>query len=271
MPRTTRLFITPTLTIVLLTGVLILPPEPGRAAMYSWIDADGVKHFTNQPPPENVRSFRQTKEIPYAEAADRERQARDALYFDQQAMESTLRRLRQTERALYESLERARAAENRGRDQAQAYDDDGYGYDDDYDDGYYWGNSYGGDGYADYDRRDRRKRDRREGHHRRRSEDRRGYRSENRRHDDWRASKSSRARQHERVSQRRRSKRERGVVSGLTRAVRAIPSPYYMGYRPVYPPRDRYYRSDRGGHGGGAHFRGGGGSRRSGGRVRASF
>ena len=68
MPRTTRLFITPTLTIVLLTGVLILPPEPGRAAMYSWIDADGVKHFTNQPPPENVRSFRQTKEIPYAEA-----------------------------------------------------------------------------------------------------------------------------------------------------------------------------------------------------------
>ena len=240
--------------------------------MYSWIDDDGVKHFTNQPPPENARAVRQTEEIPYVEAADLKRQASDTLYFDQQAMESTLRRLRQTERALSESLERARAAENRVYDQTQAHDDYGYGYDDDYDDGYYWGNSYGGDGYADYDRRDRKNRDRREGHHRQRSENRRGYRSEDRRHDDWRASKSSRARRHERVSQRRRSKRERGVVSGLTRVVRAIPSPYYMGYRPVYPPRDRYYSSDRGGQGHrGGYRRGGGGSRRSGGRARVSF
>ena len=238
--------------------------------MYSWIDADGVKHFTNRPPPENVKSVRQIEEIPYAEAADRERQVRDARYFDQQAMESTLRRLRQTERALSESLERARAAERRIEEQAQAYDydDDDYGYDD----GYYWGSSYGGDGYADDDRRDRKNRDRRQGRHRERSEDRHGYRSKDGRHDDWRATKSSRARRHERVSQRRRSKRERGVVSGLTRVVRAIPSPYYMGYRPVYPPRDRYYSSDRGGHGRrGAHRRGGGGSRRSGGHARASF
>ncbi len=270
MPRTTRSFIPPTLAIVWLAYFLILLPKPAHAAMYSWIDADGVKHFTNRPPPENVKSVRQIEEIPYAEAADRERQVRDARYFDQQAMESTLRRLRQTERALSESLERARAAERRIEEQAQAYDydDDDYGYDD----GYYWGSSYGGDGYADDDRRDRKNRDRRQGRHRERSEDRHGYRSKDGRHDDWRATKSSRARRHERVSQRRRSKRERGVVSGLTRVVRAIPSPYYMGYRPVYPPRDRYYSSDRGGHGRrGAHRRGGGGSRRSGGHARASF
>lgn len=270
MPRTTRSFITPPLSIVLLTYLLILLPEPGRAAMYSWIDADGIKHFTNRAPPENVTSVRQIEEIPYAETADRKRQEREARYFDQQAMESTIRRLRQTERALSDSLERARAAENRVHDQVQPYDYDDYGYDND--DGYYWGNSYGGDGYADYDRRDRSNRDRRKGHHRKGSENHDGYRSEDGRHGDWRSSKSSRARRHERISQRRRSKRERGVVSGLTRVVRAIPSPYYMGYRPVYPPRDASYSSSRGGHGRrGAQRRGGGGSRRAGGRARASF
>lgn len=69
---------------------------------------------------------------------------------------------------------------------------------------------------------------------------------------------------------RRPSKRERGVTSGLTRVVRAIPSPYYMGYRPVYS-RDSTYRSRRGAQGRRGSGCVAGGSRRSGGRGRASF
>ena len=69
---------------------------------------------------------------------------------------------------------------------------------------------------------------------------------------------------------RRPSKRERGVTSGLTRVVRAIPSPYYMGYRPVYS-RESTYRSRRGVQG--RRGSGGvvGGSRRWGGRARAFY
>jgi hypothetical protein len=69
---------------------------------------------------------------------------------------------------------------------------------------------------------------------------------------------------------RRPSKRERGVSSGLTRVVRAIPSPYYMGYRPVYS-RDSAYHSRRESQGSRTSGRGAGGSRRSGGRARAPF
>ncbi len=69
---------------------------------------------------------------------------------------------------------------------------------------------------------------------------------------------------------RRPSKRERGVTSGLTRVVRAIPSPYYMGYRPVYS-RDSTYRSRRGAQGRRGTGRVAGESRRLGGRARAFY
>lgn len=242
--------------------------------MYSWVDADGVKHFTNRTPPENATAVRHVEEIPYEEAVDREREARDARYFDQQAVENTLRRLRQTERALSESLDRAREAERRADERNAAYEYE-------YDDPYYWGTSYGGYYDDDYDRRyDDDRRDGLNGDRRRsrghgRSPKHHGYRSERGRHrggdyKGWRSSKSKRARYHEHRSRQRLSKRERGVASGLTRVVRAIPSPYYMGYRPVRS-RDASYRSHRGGHGRRGYHRGGGGSRRSGGRVRVRF
>ncbi len=243
----------------------IAAPPVVQADIYSWTDADGVRHFSNKPPPENVVAARHSEEIPYDALTDQKNQEADKRYFDQRATEGTLRRLAQTERALAESLERAREAERRADDRMQAYDD---GY---YDDApYYWGTYYGGDYggyYGNYDRSRERYRDRRKGRHHRRSKDHHGYRSKGGRHND--DAKDRRLRRHKRISRHRLSKRERGVSSGLTRVVRAIPSPYYMGYRPVYS-RDYSYRSGRGGHGRRAHRRGGGGFR-SGGRARISF
>ncbi len=251
-------------TILLWMGLVTGQPF-AQADIYTWTDGNGVKHFSNKPPRGEVTATKHSEEIPYDAEGDRKNQEAAQRYFDQRAVESTLRRLSQTERALSESLDRAREAERRAGDRMQAYDN-GY-YDDE---PYYWGTYYGGDygGYYDgYDRRRERYRDRGKGRHHRRSKDRHGYRSRDRRHND--DDRDRRLRRHKRIGRQRLSKRERGVSSGLTRVVRAVPSPYYMGYRPVYS-RDYSYKKGRGGHGRRAHRRGGGGFR-SGGRARISF
>ncbi|MDJ0854550.1 MAG: DUF4124 domain-containing protein [Desulfobacterales bacterium] len=241
------------------------------ADIYSWTDADGVRHYSNKPPHDDVPAARRSGEIAYDAEADEKVQAAERRYFDQRAMENTIRRLEKTERALNESLERAREAKSRD-DQGEEplySDDDGY----DYDDPYYWGTYYGGDygGYVDdYDRGRRFDRDRRQG--------RRDRGGRNGRDKGWQRgrkgddSKEARIRRHRRIGRQRLSKRERGVRSGLTRVVRAVPSPYYMGYRPVYAGgSDSSYESRRGRQGHRAYRRGGGGGFRGGGRGRVGF
>jgi hypothetical protein len=256
-------------SLILLWLGIIIPPI-GHTDIYSWVDADGVKHFTNKPPPGAVTITRHSREIPYDAPADLKSQVADEHYFDQRALESALRRLAQTERALAESLARAQAAERRADNLMPAYEAYEYDYP------YTWGTSYVGDVYDDdYDRRARKTRDRRRGHHRGRARNRHGGRpearpqpSENGRHIATplpeRRTRANRNRRH------RLSKRERGVTLGLTRVVRAVPSPYYMGYRPVYT-RDASYRSGRGAQGRRTSRHGARGSRGSGARARVSF
>ncbi len=249
-------------------GLFALPAA--RGDIYSWIDANGVKHFSNKPPRGNVTAARRSQEIAYDEAGDQRNREEERRFFEERAMRNTLRRLEQTERALNKSLDRAREAESRADEWRASYRDDYDYYDDDPN---YWGTYYGGDYGGYYDRADRNRRlerDRRHGRrHRRPSNDREG-RWKGRRHGD--DSKEARIRRHNRIGRQRLSKRERGVRSGLTRVVRAIPSPYYMGYRPVYSGSSgSSYKSRRGGHGRRAYHRGGRGGFRGGGRARIGF
>ena len=46
---------------------------PAVAEIYSWIDENGVKHFSTTPPPNGVEAFNKTEEIPHDEATDRQR------------------------------------------------------------------------------------------------------------------------------------------------------------------------------------------------------
>ncbi len=253
--------------LILWLGMISPPTAP--ADIYSWTDANGVRHFSNKPPQGRVVDARQSEEIPYDEAGDRRNQEADDRYFDQRAVQNTLRRLEQTERALKESLDRAREAESRANEWSSPYEDD-HNYDDGEPD--YWitysGGNYGG--YYDGDDRGRGgERDRRSRHRQRRGKDDRGK--------GWRDgrpggdSEDTHIRRHKRTGRQRLSKRERGVRSGLTRAVRAVPSPYYMGYRPVYSGGSgSAYESRRGGQGRRAYLRGGGGMR-GGGRARVGF
>ena len=235
-----------------------------RADIYAWTDADGVRHFSNKPPRDRVVGARQSEEIPYDAAGDRRNQEADERYFDQQALDNTARRLEQTERALERSLERAREAEARADNATSRYDDD---YDTE--PGYrvtYFGGSYGG-AYYKYKRGRRGDRDHRHGRRHHRMQDEKGYRPKKAHYNE--DSKDARLRRHRHIGQHRRSKRERGVRSGLTRMVRAVPSPYYMGYRPVYS-HEGAYELRRGGNGHRFHRRGGG-PRHSGGRGRILF
>ncbi len=249
--------------LLLWTGMVALPAA--HADIYAWTDADGVRHFSNKPPRGRVADVRQSEEIPYDAPGDQRNQEADIRYFDQRAREIANRRQEQNERAQERDRERAREAEARADNRTPNYADE-YEYDDANYGGTYYGGGYGGY-YNDYDRGRRGGRDRINNRRHRRGKDDHGYRSKSGRYSE--DSKEARIRRHRHIGHHRRSKRERGVRSGLTRVVRAVPSPYYMGYRPVYA-REHAYESPRGGNGRRSH-RWGGGSHRSGGRGRVSF
>ena len=50
-----------TLTAVIL--IVVLGSSVALADVYSWVDANGIKHFSNRPPPSDARSVRVTAEL----------------------------------------------------------------------------------------------------------------------------------------------------------------------------------------------------------------
>lgn len=55
--------------------------------VYEWIDENGVKHFTNEPPPPGARIVEQEKEIPFDAEKDRQRKESDKQYLQQKQQE----------------------------------------------------------------------------------------------------------------------------------------------------------------------------------------
>jgi len=51
------------LSVIVALLICIFLPHAALAELYGWIDENGVKHFSNYPPPEGVKSFRHTLEI----------------------------------------------------------------------------------------------------------------------------------------------------------------------------------------------------------------
>ena len=65
--------------IIIMASVLIISlPHLSRADVYTWVDKNGVKHFSNEPPPEGVEVISKSREIPLDEAKDREREEKDS-------------------------------------------------------------------------------------------------------------------------------------------------------------------------------------------------
>jgi hypothetical protein len=62
----------PRLALMLCLAALALPVE-AAADIYRWKDANGVIHFSNEPPPPGVQVIEKTEETPFDAAADRQR------------------------------------------------------------------------------------------------------------------------------------------------------------------------------------------------------
>lgn len=127
--------------VIIPIGLLIVSGWAGllHADIYVWTDEKDVKHFTNYAPPEQARILMKTEELPYDEAADRERMAADRrqvkeqqwreieerqamLAYEQQDAE---RRLAEANRQAQETL---REAEQLLEEAEQLSDDYGFRY-----------------------------------------------------------------------------------------------------------------------------------------------
>jgi len=53
-------------------------PQISMGDVYTWVDKQGVKHFSNEPPPEGVKVLSTTEEVPVNEAKDRAREKKDS-------------------------------------------------------------------------------------------------------------------------------------------------------------------------------------------------
>jgi Domain of unknown function (DUF4124) len=58
-------------------------PFTASGEMYSWIDENGAKHYSNEPPPPGTTVVEKEKEIPYDAERDQERGERDEQYFNE--------------------------------------------------------------------------------------------------------------------------------------------------------------------------------------------
>ncbi len=68
-------------------------PAAAAADIYRWKDAQGVMHFSNQPPPDGVAVIEKIEETPYDAAADRERiEEERRLRLERQKLEAEERR-----------------------------------------------------------------------------------------------------------------------------------------------------------------------------------
>ena len=55
---------------LILFSVFCLWTSLEAGQIYQWIDKNGVRHFTNEPPPPGARIVNEQQAIPYNEAAD---------------------------------------------------------------------------------------------------------------------------------------------------------------------------------------------------------
>ncbi len=70
-------------SIIAVLLLVLFYPFVASGEMYSWIDENGVKHYTNEPPLEDATNVEKTEEIPYDEAKDQKRMERDEQYFNE--------------------------------------------------------------------------------------------------------------------------------------------------------------------------------------------
>ncbi|CAB5099894.1 hypothetical protein D3OALGA1CA_1356 [Olavius algarvensis associated proteobacterium Delta 3] len=75
------------ITLSVIIVLIVVVPWAMAGQVYEWIDENGVKHFTNEPPPPGATVVGQDKEIQYDAEKDRQRKDSDEQFIQQQQQE----------------------------------------------------------------------------------------------------------------------------------------------------------------------------------------
>jgi hypothetical protein len=90
--------------------LLLWGNPPAAANLYHWTDAQGVRHFSNRPPPDGADATVLVEEIPYDPESDDKRRAQEDAMLRESESTETQERLEKAERDAEEARRQAEAA-----------------------------------------------------------------------------------------------------------------------------------------------------------------
>lgn len=101
----------------LVLGILLAGTFSAAGEIYIWIDGQGIRRYSNQPPPEGADIIDRMEEHQYDPEADRERRERDAAEWEKfrqrQAKEREEAEKQERDQQLREAVEKQRAQEKK--------------------------------------------------------------------------------------------------------------------------------------------------------------
>jgi hypothetical protein len=111
--------------------LLLWSSHPAAADLYHWTDAQGVRHFSNTPPPEGADARVLLEEIPYDPETDDKRRAQEDAMLRESESAETQARLEKAERDAEEARRQAEAARRKAdrleKEMEERDDDRSYG------------------------------------------------------------------------------------------------------------------------------------------------
>jgi hypothetical protein len=111
--------------------LLLWSNHPAAADLYHWTDAQGVRHFSNTPPPEGADARVLLEEIPYDPETDDKRRAQEDAMLRESESAETQARLEKAERDAEEARRQAEAARRKAdrleKEMEERDDDRSYG------------------------------------------------------------------------------------------------------------------------------------------------
>jgi len=96
---------------------------PAVAQLYQWTNADGVRHFSNTPPPDGVTATVVQDEIPYDPETDHQRRVQEDAMLQERESAALQKRLENAERGADEARRQAEAAERKAKQLEQDLED----------------------------------------------------------------------------------------------------------------------------------------------------
>lgn len=104
---------------------------PAAAEVYHWTDANGVRHYSNTPPPKGAEAIVLQEEIPYDPESDEKRRVQEDAMLQERESAEINDRLEKAERDAEEARRQAEAAERKAdqleKDLEEQDDDRSYG------------------------------------------------------------------------------------------------------------------------------------------------